>query len=78
MDCSDSFYPVDRAAVLTAVATYWPASTPFLAKCYGKRFAGVTFRMDSGDGRMITWSREVEREEPVRPVMVCAHRCTRD
>ena len=48
-DCSNAFGAVERPAVLAEVASFVPALTPFVAKCYGTRPVGVFFRLVSGE-----------------------------
>ena len=48
-DCSNPFNTVKRTAMLAEAANCVPALTPFVAKYYGTRSAGVFFRMDSGE-----------------------------
>ena len=68
-DCSNVFSAVKRTAVLAEAATYVPALTPFVAKCYGERSAPVFFQMDSGERRRIDCSSGVQQGNAMGPAL---------
>ena len=55
-DCSNAFNTVKRTAMLAEAATFVPALTPVVAKCYGEMSAPVFFQMESGERRKIDCS----------------------
>lgn len=68
-DSSYAFNTVSRTTMLAEVATYLPAFTPFVAKCYGER--DVFFWIDSGEHRAITCPRGMKQGDPMEPVILC-------
>ena len=70
-DCSNAFGAVERPAVLAEVASFVPALTPFVAKCYGTRPADVFFRMDSAESRTIPCSSGVQQGDRMGLAIFC-------
>ena len=69
-DCSKTFNTVKMTVVVLAEVGNWvPALTLFVVNCYGARPAGVFFRMDSGENRMIPCSGGVQHGDPMGPAM---------
>ena len=71
IDSSNVFHNVERTAVLAEVASYVPALTPLLAKCYGSRPTDMFFRMNYGETRTIAFSSGVLQGDPMGPAMYC-------
>ena len=46
-----------------------PAFKPFVAKCYGERYAIVLFQIDSGERRKIDCSDGAQQEDATGPAL---------
>ena len=70
-DCSNAFNSVKRTAMLAEAATYVPALTPFVAKCYGEMSVPVFFQMESGERRKIDCPSGVQQGDAMGPALYC-------